>query len=173
MSILRKILIVFGCLLAAGLSAWLRYGDMAAARQWLANRSLPSIEASAPAPAAVDDGLSVHVAYGGTAASPRDAVLVLHFRRPDSPEETVAKVEAKVFDGEGRVVKEIGVWGVFRHDSATNASVARFVVGPVPPGPVRVAADLGSRQPIGVKRAAIELAIRDGDPVWADLVRAK
>lgn len=173
MSIFRKILVVLACLLAAGFSAWLRYGNVEATKQWLLNLRLPHFEASAPAPASREDDLPVHFSYGGTDATPRDAVMVLHFRRPDTPDETVAQVAVRVFDADGALRKEISVWGAFRHEASLGASVARFAIGSFPPGTYRVAADIGSRQPLGIKRAAIEFSSSEAEPLWGDLVKAK
>ncbi len=171
MSIVRKILMALGCLVAAGLSAWLRYGDVDAARRWLSSRPPPVVAASAPA--VREEALPEHQSFAGTAVTARDGVMVLHFRRSDTLEETAAKAIVKVFDMDGAIRKEIGVWGVFRHEASLGASVARFTVGGFAAGSYRVAADLESQRPLGVKRAAIEVSSMDGEPSWADLVKAR
>lgn len=172
MSIFRKILMVLICILAAGISTWLRYGDVETVRQWLSNRP-PSIVNSVSAPVSQEEDLPIHLSYAGSDAAARDSVLVLHFRRPDTRDETMARVAVKVFDGDGALQKEVSVWGVFRHDMSLGASVARFTIGTFPPGTYRIEADLGSRQALGVKRAAIEFASLEDGPNWADLVKTK
>ena len=171
LSIFRKILLAFVCIVVAGVSTWLRYGNVEAARQWLSSRPPPRVEASVPA-ASQEEVLPFHAAYAGTNAASRDSVMVLHFRRPDSPDETMAKVAVKVLDADGVVRKEVSVWGAFRHDASLGASIARFTIGTFPPGTYSIAADIGSRQALGVRRAAIEFAAMDAEPVWADLAKA-
>lgn len=171
MSIFRKILMGLICIVVAGVSSWLRFGDIEAAKRWLASRPAPTVEARAPV--AQEEVLPVHLSYGGTGVTSREGVMVLHFRRPDTLDETIARVAVKVFGPDGAVKKDVSVWGAFRHDPSLGASIARFVVGPFPPGTYRVAADIGSRQPLGVRRAAIEFAARDAEPIWSELTRDK
>ncbi|MDO8607371.1 MAG: hypothetical protein Q7R40_12615 [Phaeospirillum sp.] len=171
MSIFRKILIGLVCIVVAGVSSWLRYGDVEAAKQWLERRPPPSSPEAPSTPR--EEVLPVHLSYGGIGVTSHEGVMVLHFRRPDTMDETMAKVVVKVFDPDGHMKKDIGIWGVFRHDPTLGASIARFVVGTFPTGTYRVVADIGSRHPLGVRRAAIEFAIRDAEPVWSELARDK
>ena len=171
MSIFRKIQLILLFLVVAGISSWLRFGNMDSLKQWLASRPAPRVEAPAAMPQ--EETLPIHVAYSGTGSSPRDSVMVLHFRRPDSMDETMAKVSVRVIDGDGVIQREVSVWGVFRHDSALSASIARFTIGTLPSGAYRVEADLGSQQQLGIRRAAIEFAARDSDSIWADLIKAR
>ncbi|RAU20864.1 hypothetical protein CU669_16470 [Paramagnetospirillum kuznetsovii] len=172
MSIIRKLSLILLFIVVAGISTWLRFGDLEAPKRWLANRPAPKAEAPVAA-APQEEILAFHQSFAGVNAASRDSVMVLHFRRPDSSEETMAKAVVKVIDGQGNVRKEISAWGVFRHDTAVGASIARFAVGTFPPGEYRVSADLGSRQSLGVRRAAIEFSASDAEPVWADLNKVK
>ena len=171
MSIVRKILLVLLFIVVAGISSWLRFGNMDSLKQWLASRPAPRIEAPAAPPQ--EDTLPIHVSYAGTGASARESLMVLHFRRPDSTEETMAKASVRVVGGDGAVQREVSVWGVFRHDTSLSASIARFTVGNLPSGAYKVEVDLGSRQQLGVRRAAIEFASRDSDSIWSDLTKAR
>ena len=170
MTIFRKILLGLICLVVAGVSTWLRYGDVEAAKRWWQSRPPPRVEAPA---AAREEVLPIHLSSGGAGVTAREGVMVLHFRRPDTADETMAKVAVRVFGPDGDMKKEISVWGAFRHDPTLQASIARFVVGTFPPGTYRVVIDLGSRQPLGVRRAAMEFAIREAEPIWSELTRDK
>lgn len=172
MPIFRKMLLALLFIVVAGISSWLKFGDMEAAKRWWANRPAPKVEAPV-AVIPVEEVLPVHLTYSGTNTASRDSVMVLHFRRADFAEETMAKAVIKVFDADGALRKEVTSWGGFRQETSSGASMARFTIGSFPPGTYRVVADMGSRQQLGIKRAAIELASRDGEPVWADLIKAK
>ena len=171
MSLFRKILMAVICIVVAAVSTWLRYGDVASVRQCLANRPPSKAEVAVAAPE--EESLPYHLAYGGTGTAAHDSVMVLHFRRPDTPDETLAKAAVRVFAMDGSLRKEISVWGAFRHDASMGASIARFAIGTFPPDSYRIEADIGSHQPLSVRRAAIEFASVDSGPVWAELTRAK
>jgi hypothetical protein len=170
-SIFRKIQLTLLFIVVAGISSWLRFGSMDSLKQWLASRPAPRVESPAATPQ--EDSLPVHVSYFGTGSSPRESVMVLHFRRQDAMEETMAKASVRVLDANNVVQREVSVWGVFRHDPSLSASIARFTVGNLPPGGYRVEVDVGSRQSLGVKRAAIEFASREADSIWSDLAKAR
>lgn len=173
MSIFRKILMGLLVLLVAAISSWLKFGDLEAAKRWWANRPAPSASAPVASVPPAEEVLPVRQSYSGTIASGRDGVMVLHFRRADGAEDMLAKGDVKVFDGDGALRKDIGAWGGFRKETPAGASMARFAIGSFPPGSYRVVVELGSRQSLGVKRAAIEFATRDAEPVWAELAKGK
>ncbi|OAN48700.1 hypothetical protein A6A04_19935 [Paramagnetospirillum marisnigri] len=174
MSIFRKILLALVCLVIAAISTWLKFGNPEDLKRWLAGLSVPRIErAAAPAAPPQEEELPVHVVYGGGGASARETVLVLHFRRADSSDEVLAKAVISVQGADGSPVKEVSAWGAFRSDPRVGASVARFAVGTLPPGTYRVSADIGSRQSLGIRKAAMEFAARDAEPVWVELTKSR
>lgn len=171
MSIFQKILTVFACLLAAAFSAWLKFGDVGAVRQWWANRPAPRVETAAPVPQ--EDVPPVQGSYAANIASARGGRLVLHFRRPDTAEETMANATVRVFGADGALVKDVNLWSPFRREPSLGASIVRFTIGAFPAGTYRITADVGAGQPLGIRRAAAEFAATDADSVWADLGKAR
>ena len=171
MSAFRKMLLAALFVVVAGISSWLRFGDPQALMQWWRNRPPPAPIAAPAAPQ--DESLPVHVGYSGGGAASGDALMVLHFRRADGAEEAMASVAAKVYGPDGILRKEVSAWAAFRRETPAGASLARVAVGSFPPGSYRVVVDVGSKQPLGIRRAALELAVGGAEPVWAELGKAR
>ncbi len=172
MGTIRKVMLAVLFVVVAGLSSWLKFGDPEALMQWWRNRPAPS-PVAAPIAAPQEERLPVQVSYSGSGSTAADAMMVLHFRRADGADEAMASVAAKVYGPDGVLRKEVSSWAAFRRETPAGVSLARVVIGSFPPGSYRVVADIGSKQPLGIRRAAMELAVSGAEPVWAELGKAK
>jgi hypothetical protein len=169
-SVFRKIMLALLFVTVAGVSSWLRFGDPEALMRWWRNRPAP---VAAPVAAPQDETLPIHVGYSGRGTSAADTVMVLHFRRADGADEAMANVVAKVYGPDEVIRKEVSTWAAFRRETPAGASMARIAIGSFPPGSYRVVVDVGSKQTLGIKRAAAEFASSAADPVWVELIKAK